>query len=81
MPPNEKFKSVDVDISFIAALYHPLSIAVENRAVSITGMKLWYCLHRSRSSAYTVCTLLRLCTHCEEEFNLLPTLLQVLLEN
>jgi hypothetical protein len=28
-----------------------------------------------------VCTLLKSCTHCEEEFNLLPTLLQVLLEN
>jgi hypothetical protein len=54
MPPNEKFSSAYVDISFIAALYHPLFIAVENRAVSITGMKLWYCLHRSRSSVYTV---------------------------
>jgi hypothetical protein len=54
MPPNKKFQSADVDISFIAALYHPLFIAIENKAVSITGMKLWYCLHRSRSSAYTV---------------------------
>jgi hypothetical protein len=41
-------------ISFIAAFYHPLSIAFENRSVFITGMKLWYCLHRSRSSVYTV---------------------------
>jgi hypothetical protein len=54
IPPNEQFSSADVDILFIAALYYPLSIAVENRAVSIIGMKLWYCLHRSRSSAYTV---------------------------
>ncbi len=28
-----------------------------------------------------VCTLLKSCTHCEEESNLLPTLLQVFLEN
>ncbi len=54
IPPNKQFSSADVDISFIAALYHPLSIAVDNRAVSIIGMKLWYCLYRSRSSAYTV---------------------------
>jgi hypothetical protein len=40
MPPNKKFSSEDIDISFITALYHPLSIAIEKRAVSITGMKL-----------------------------------------
>ncbi len=57
MPPNKQFSSADVDISFIAALYHPLSKPIENGAASIIGMKLWYCLHRSRSSAYTVCSL------------------------
>jgi hypothetical protein len=58
MPPNEKFSSEDVDISFLAVLYHPLSIAIENRAVSITGMKLWYCLHRSRLSTYINCSII-----------------------
>jgi hypothetical protein len=42
MKTNEKFSSTDVDFSLVAALYHPLFIAVENRAVSIIGMKL-YC--------------------------------------
>jgi hypothetical protein len=40
MPPNKTFSSEDVDFSFVAALEHPLSKSVENRAVSIIGMKL-----------------------------------------
>jgi hypothetical protein len=54
MSPNVMFSSEDIDFSFLAVLSHPLSIAVENTAVSIIGMKLLYCLHWSRSSAYTV---------------------------
>ncbi len=54
MPPNEKFSSEEVYFSLVAALYHPLSIAIENRAVSIRGVKLLYCLHQSCSSMYTV---------------------------
>ncbi len=53
MLPNEKFSSANIDFA-VAALLHPISIAVENIAVSITGMKSLYCLHRSRSSTYTV---------------------------
>ncbi len=59
-PPNKKFSSEDIDFSLIAALYHPLSIAVEIRALSIKGMKLMYCLHRSHSSVYTVYLFLNL---------------------
>ncbi len=40
-PPNKKLSSEDVDFLLVAVLYHPLSIAVENRAVSIIGTKLF----------------------------------------
>ncbi len=56
MPPNEQFSSDDVDFSLVAALCHPLSKVIDNRAVSTIGIKLLYCLHRSPSSAYTVYT-------------------------
>jgi hypothetical protein len=59
MPPNVKFSSEDVDflLVLVAALYHPLSIAIENRAVSIIGMKLLYTGHVHPRILYLLCAL------------------------
>jgi hypothetical protein len=42
LPPNKNFSFVDTAFLLVATLYHPLSKAIEKRAVSITGMKLLY---------------------------------------
>ncbi len=54
MLPNEPFMSEDEVFFTVAALKYSLSTDIKNRAVSMTGMKLLYRLHRSCSSAYTV---------------------------
>jgi hypothetical protein len=47
---DKKFSSANGEFFSIAAIYHALLIAVENRVLPITGIKLLYFLGWLRSS-------------------------------